>query len=234
MKFNKVSLKILSIIIFIFGLSPVVVVAQDQVDENDIVDMVERNVIPTIQRTEVSGIPYVTDDFTNGSFEVYSGRYANAQYMNFNIYESRLEYKSGNQTYGVDLGNIRQFKLEVSGAERVFKRGFDSRRLDGDEFVEVAAEGPLTFLIKHEVSFSEDASSSYGSATKQASYSHNQRYYFKEGDEVSNLRRLNERRVLRYFDGNETIESYIETNGLDLSNPEHVARAVKKFNEVTM
>lgn len=234
MKSNKLNLVILSVLMITIGVTPASVLAQDQVDENDIVDMVERNVVPTIKKTEISGTPYVTDDFTSGSFEVYSGRYANAEYMNFNIYEERLEYRSGNQTYGVDLANIRQFKLSVDGTERLYKRGYDSRRLDGDEFVEVAAEGPLTFLIKYEVNFNENASSGYGSATKQASFSKNERYYFKEGDKVSNVRRLNERRVMRYFEGSNTIETFIDQNNLDLSNPRDVAKAVAKFNELNM
>jgi hypothetical protein len=225
--------KILSITLTLLLIAlPASLTAQDRVDENDIVDMVERNVVPTIQKTEVSGSPYVTEDFTNGSFEVFSGRYADAEYMNFNIYENRLEYRSGNQTYGVDLANIRQFNLKVNGEEMLFKRGFESKRLDGDDFVEVAADGALSFLIKHEVNFSENVSSGYGSATKQASYSHNERYYFKEGDDVSYERKLNNRRVMRYFDGNKEVESYIEERGLDMSNPADVAMAVSKFNEV--
>lgn len=211
---------------------PAKMAAQDRVDENDIADMVERNVVPTIQKTEVSGSPYISEDFTNGSFEVFSGRYANAEYMNFNIYENRLEYKSGDQTYGVEMSNIRQFTLEQNGKEKLFKRGFDSKRLDGDEFVEVAAEGSLSFLIKHEVNYSENVSSGYGSATKQASYSHNERYYFKQGDEVSYERKLNNRRVMRYFDGNKKVERFIKDNSLDMSNPADVAMAVRKFNEV--
>lgn len=220
-----------TLVILIIGFS-FSVTAQDRVNENDIDDMVQRNVIPTIKKTEISGSPYILDEFTKGSFEVYSGRYADALYMNFNIYESRLEYKTGNQTYGVELSNIRQFKLEVDGKERLFKRGFDSRRLDGNEFVEVAAEGPLTFLIKHEVSYNENASSSYGSATQQASFSRNERYYFKKGEEVLDIRRLNKRRVMRYFNGNNEVERYIDENGLDMSNPSDVAKAVSKFNEL--
>lgn len=220
-----------TLVILIIGFS-FSVTAQDRVNENDIDDMVQRNVIPTIKKTEISGSPYILDEFTKGSFEVYSGRYADGLYMNFNIYESRLEYKTGNQTYGVELSNIRQFKLEVDGKERLFKRGFDSRRLDGNEFVEVAAEGPLTFLIKHEVSYNENASSSYGSATQQASFSRNERYYFKKGEEVSDIRRLNKRRVMRYFNGNNEVERYIDENGLDMSNPSDVAKAVSKFNEL--
>lgn len=227
------TLKNLSLILTIILIAfPASMAAQDRVDENDIADMVERNVVPTIRKTEVSGSPYMSDEFTKGSFEVFSGRYANAEYMNYNIYENRLEYMSGDQTYGVDMSNIRQFKLEDNGKEKLFRRGFDAKRLDGDEFVEVAADGSLSFLIKHEVNYSENVSSGYGSATKQASYSHNERYYFKHGDDVSYERKLNNRRVMRYFDGNKEVERFIKDNGLDMSNPADVAMAVNKFNEL--
>lgn len=229
MKTHKILSITLALVLMALSAS---ITAQDRVDENDIVDMIERNVVPTIQKTEVSGSPYITEDFTNGSFEVFSGRYADAEYMNFNIYENRIEYISGDRTYGVDMSNIRQFKLEVSGKEKLFRRGFDSKRLDGNEFVEVAADGALSFLIKHEVNFSENVSSGYGSATKQASYTHNERYYFKHGDDVSYERKLNNRRVMRYFDGNKEVERFIKDNGLDMSEPADVAKAVSKFNEV--
>lgn len=222
----------ISLIVLLMVL-PAFVAAQNRIDENDIKDMVSRNVIPTIQKTEVSGSPYVSEDFTNGSFELYSGSYASGLNMNYNIYEQRIEYISDNETYAISPGNIKQFTLRIDGEERTFKRGFESRRLQGDEFVEVAAEGPLTFLIKHEVSFNENASSSYSTATKQASYSKNERYYFKRGDEVSSIRRLNNRRVMRYFEGNKEVENYIVQNDLDMSEPDDVAKAVRKYNELS-
>lgn len=229
---KKVKKLSIALILLLMTLPAYVAAQNDRIDENDIKDMVSRNVIPTIQKTEVSGSPYASEDFTEGSFELYSGRYASGLYMNYNIYEERIEYISGSDTYAVDPANIREFTLKIDGKERTFKRGFESRRLDGDEFVEVAAEGPLSFLIKHEVSFDEDTGAGYGSATKQASYSKNERYYFKKDDEVSNVRRLNNRRVMRYFNGNNEIERFIDQNDLDMSEPDDVAKAVRKFNEL--
>lgn len=227
--FKEISISL----VLLFMIFPAYVASQDRIDENDIKDMVNRNVVPTFQKTEISGSPYVSEDFTEGSFELYSGSYATGLNMNYNLYEERIEYIAGSETYAVDPSNIRQFTLKIDGEEHTFKRGFESRRLEGDKFVEVAAEGPVTFLIKHEVSFSENASSGYGSATKQASYSKNERYYFKKGDEVSNVRRLNNRRVMRYFGSNKKeVETFVKQNDLDMSDPSDVAKAVNKFNEL--
>lgn len=224
--------KLLTSFILLILILPSFVAAQDRIDENDIKDMVLRNVIPTIQKTEVSGTPYVSEDFTNGSFELYSGSFASGLNMNYNIYEQRIEYISGSETYAIDPANIKQFTLRIDGIDHSFKRGFESKRLAGDQFVEVAAEGPLTFLIKYEVSFNENVSSSYGSATRQVSYSKNERYYFKYGDEVSSIRKLNKRRVMNYFDGNKIVENFIDQNNLDMSDPDDVAKAIQKYNEL--
>ncbi|MDZ7807924.1 MAG: hypothetical protein U5K71_12535 [Gracilimonas sp.] len=225
--FKKLSISLVLLLMIL----PTYVASQDRIDENDIKDMVNRNVVPTFQKTEVSGSPYVSEDFTEGSFELYSGSYASGLNMNYNLYEEGIEYIAGSETYAVDPANIRQFILKIDGEKRTFKRGFESRRLEGDKFVEVAAEGPVNFLIKHEVSFNENVSSGYGSATKQASYSKNERYYFQKGDEVSNIRRLNNRRVMRYLDGNKEVEKFIDQNDLDMSDPYDVAVAVRKFNK---
>lgn len=224
--------KISIALIFLLMVSPSFTAAQDRIDERQMEDMIERNLIPTIQKTEVSGTPYVSEDFTEGSFELYSGRYATGLEMNYNVYEQRIEYKTDdNETYAIDPSGIRHFTLRINGKDYTFKRGFESKRLDGDEFVKVAAEGPLSFLIKYESNFDENAGTGYGSATKQASYTMSERYYFKRGDEVSNIRRLNKRRVMRYFDGNSEVENFIDQNDLDMSDPKDVAIAVRKYNE---
>lgn len=205
---------------------------QDRIDENDIKDMVQRNIVPTVKKTEVKGSPYFSEDFTKGSFELYSGRFASDLNMNYNIYEKRIEYKTNNNTYAIDPAGIRQFTLTWNDHVYTFKRGFESRRLSGDEFVEVVEEGVITFLIKHEVSFNENSSSSYGSATKNASYTRNERYYFLNEDEISYQRKINHRRVMRNFNGDKSTERFIQKNNLDMSNPEDVAKAVRRFNEL--
>lgn len=232
MKFKKMK-TILTVSLITMLFTPMGIIAQDRIDENDIKDMVRRNIVPTIQKTEVSGTPYYSEDFTNGSFELYSGRYAEGLTMNYNIYERRIEYRSNGNTYAIDPSGIRHFTLENNGQNITFKKGYESRRLDGDEFVEVMAEGAVTFLVKHEVSYNEGANSGYGSATKQASYSGNERYYFAKDGEVSYERRLNERRVMRYFNGNSEVKTFIQQNNLDLSRPADIARAVNKYNEMT-
>lgn len=206
--------------------------AQDELDETDIRNMIEQNVVPTIQKTEVTGTPYFFEDFTTGSFEMFSGRKTADLTMNFNIYENRVEYRTGGQTFGVEPTNIRHFKLQKEGNTHLFKKGYESRRLDADQFVEVLTEGEVSFLIKHEVSFTEGGgNSSYGSATKQSKYSGNKRYYFQKGDDVIYLRRLNSRRVLRHLDDKKGVKQYVENNDLRMSNPDHIKQVVEYYNK---
>lgn len=206
--------------------------AQDELDRNDMIDMIERNVVPTVQKIEVSGTPYFSENFLKGYFELFNGSRTKELILNYNIYENRLEYRDAGQTYAVSPNSVRHFRIEDNGETYVFKKGFESRRLGADEFVEVATEGAISFLIKHEVSFNENSSSGYGSATKKSAYSKNKRFYFKKNGDVIYLKKLNNRQVLRHFDGNQEVENYIKENNLSMSDPEHLEKAVKKYNSV--
>ena len=206
--------------------------AQSEINENDMRDMVEQQLVPTIQKTEVEGTPYYTEDFTNGSLELYNGNKTEELTMNFNIYENRVEYQYNGNTYAVSSAGVRHFNLTTNGEDKLFKKGFESRRLDANEFVEVVVEGPISFLIKHEVNFTENSGGGYGSATQKSTYSKNERYYLQKNGETIYLRRPNNRRVSRHFDGNKEVEAYIEEQNLDLSEPQDIAKAVTKYNNV--
>ena len=218
-----------SLILMLIGLPAF---AQNIVNTDDIRDMVNYNIVPTFQKTNVEGTPYISDDFTTGSFELYSGAKTEDLTLNYNIYENRVEIYDDGQVYAVATSDIRQFRIEVDGKEHVFKKGFESRRLEPNQFVEVVVEGPMSFLVKHEVNFSENSSSGYGSATKENVYSQNQRYYFQKDGEMHALRRLKSRRIAKYFDGDKQVNAYIKKNNLDLSNPADIAKAVEKYNSI--
>lgn len=207
--------------------------AQTKVTTDDIQEMVSYNLIPTFQTTNVKGNPYIADNFLMGSFELYSGATTENLEMNYNIHENRIEIVDGNQVYAVSADDVKQFVVEMNGEERVYKKGFESRRLDANQFVEVKADGAMSFLIKHEVNYSENSSAGYGSASKEEVYAKNKRYYLKKGGEVHELRRLRHRRVVKHFNDNKQVNNYIKENNLDLSNPDHIEKAVVKYNEIT-
>ncbi|MGN8226344.1 hypothetical protein [Gracilimonas sp. BCB1] len=207
--------------------------AQTNVTTDDIREMVSFNLIPTFQTTNVKGNPYIADNFVTGSFELYSGAKTENLEMNYNIYENRIEIVDGNQVYAVSADDVKEFVVKLNGEERVYRKGFESRRLDANHFVEVKADGAMSFLVKQEVNYSENSSAGYGSASKEEVYSKNKRYYIEKDGEVHELRRLRHRRVVKHFEGNKQVNNYIKENDLDLSNPDHINKAVKKYNEIT-
>ncbi|WP_421774031.1 hypothetical protein [Gracilimonas sp.] len=207
--------------------------AQSNVTTDDIREMVSYNLIPTFQTTNVKGNPYIADNFVMGSFELYSGAKTENLEMNYNIYENRLEIVDGNQVYAVSADDVKEFVVKLNGEERIYRKGFESRRLDANQFVEVKTDGAMSFLVKQEVNYSENSSAGYGSASKEEVYSKSKRYYIEKDGEVHELRRLRHRRVVKHFDGNKQVSTYIKENNLDLSNPDHIKKAVKKYNEIT-
>lgn len=145
--------------------------AQTNVTTDDIREMVSFNLIPTFQTTNVKGNPYIADNFVTGSFELYSGAKTENLEMNYNIYENRIEIVDGNQVYAVSADDVKEFVVKLNGEERVYRKGFESRRLDANHFVEVKADGAMSFLVKQEVNYSENSSAGYGSASKEEVYS---------------------------------------------------------------
>ncbi len=49
---------------------------------------------------------------------------------------------------------------------------------------------------------------------------------------MRSIRRLNNRRGMNYFEGDKKVENFIEQNDLDMSDPDDVAKAVRKYNEL--
>ena len=215
-------------------LTPITSNAQNHSQNDDIASFFSQysgNVIlPSFKKTNIVGTPYFTKDFTKGSLVLYTKGKIDGLSMNFNAYENTIEYKHDDKYYALPSEDIKQFTLIVDGQKYHFKRGYESRKLNAEDFVEVAAEGKVTFLIKHEVSYHQSQNTSYGSTSKENIYRNNNRYYFKKGDSITYLKKLNKRKVLRFFDNSQFLQEFIDSNNLDLSDEKDVKKIVTEYN----
>jgi hypothetical protein len=206
--------------------------SQEEITTEDLRNIVRHDVIEGVQATEVIGSPYLFDDFEEGMITLVDGKNTANLQLNFNIYENRVEFADQGSIIAVNNEMVDKFIFNNSGSEMVFAKGFDSRRLNDSDFVQVIGDGPVKFLKKYEVSFQENVAT-YGTATQKDEYISNERYYIHEDGETSRLRNLSERQLLRTLnDHQDELESFIDENSLDIEKLDHLAKLIQYYNEI--
>jgi hypothetical protein len=203
---------------------------EGEIDRNDLNDLATSSVVPKKTNTETIGNPYIFDRYIQGTITLANGSKTDVLYMNFNVHENRLEYQDNDQIMAIDFGRVTSFEFYDMDKIRLFKKGYSSKGLEPNEFVEVYGSGKASLLIKHEVSLQENMPS-YGTATETEEYIDDEVYYIHNDGETSKLRRLKERFVLRELDNTKPVEKYIDQLNLDLSNVDHVAQFINFYNK---
>lgn len=206
--------------------------SQEKLTTEDLRDIVRFNVIQEAQSTEVIGSPYLFEDFEEGSITLADGKNTANLQLNFNIYENRVEFADAGSIIAVDNNMVDKFVFKSSSNEMTFAKGFDSRRLDNTDFVQVLVDGPVKLLKKYEVSFQENVAT-YGTATQKDEYISDERFFIHEDGETNRLRNLSERQVLKTLNNHQDeMESFINENNIDTENTEHLARLILHYNEI--
>lgn len=224
------------VINLLFLFAPFIAIGQGsaaEISKEDLQEMVRNNTVPEIRKTETTGSPYLFESFSNGVVTLENGRNTEPILMNYNIYENRVDYSDGENIFAIYGENIGKFSFSGNSVSAVFKKGFNSRRLDENEFVEVLVGGDAKLLLKHEVSFQENIAT-YGTATQKDEYLYNQRFYVHEAGNTKEIRRLRERNILRSIDSNrEAMEQYVKASQLDLRNQQDVIEFFRHYNRLS-
>lgn len=206
--------------------------SQEDITSEDLRNIVRHNVIEGVQKTEVIGSPYLFEDFEDGTITLVDGKNTANLQLNFNIYENRVEFSDAESIIAVDNRMVDRFAFNNTGNGMEFAKGFDSRRLDNTDFVQVLVDGPVMLLKKYEVSFQENVAT-YGTATQKDEYISNERYYIHEDGETRYLRNLSERQILRTLNNHrDELETYISENNIDTENTDHLARLLRHYQEI--
>jgi len=206
--------------------------AQEEITPEDLRDLVRHDVIEGVQKTEVIGSPYLFEDFEGGTITLVDGKNTANLQLNFNIYENRVEFSEAGSIIAVDNKMVDRFAFNSTGNVMEFAKGYNSRRLNNTDFVQVLVDGPVQLLKKYEVSFQENIAT-YGTATQKDEYISNERYYIHEDGETSHLRNLSERLVLRTLnDHRDELETYIGENDIDTENTDHLVRLLRHYQEI--
>jgi len=206
--------------------------SQEEITSEDLRNLVRYDMIEAVQATETIGSPYLFEDFKEGVITLVDGKNTANLQLNFNIHENRVEFSDAGGIIAVDNEMVERFVFDNAANKMVFSKGFDSRRLNNSDFVQILVDGPVKVLKKYEVSFQENIAS-YGTATQKDEYISNQRYYIHEDGETKRIRSLSERQVLKTLNGHQDeLKSYINENNLNIENTEHLTRVIRYYNEI--
>ncbi|HLR90264.1 MAG TPA: hypothetical protein VK040_04860 [Balneolaceae bacterium] len=232
-------IKAILFFLLIMGLTvvliPVTLLAQveneAEISPNEMRSLLQANKIPTHRAVNTIGSPFLNEEFHEGSVFLENGRVTRNVPIRYNTHEQRIDFLHGNEIFSVGLEKLNSFEFHMEGKRYRFSRGFEASGLTADDFVEVAADGAATFLVRHHTSLFQD-SATYGVATQEDKYVSSEIFYIKAGEEGFNrIRRPNRRRVIRNFpDHREELEQYGENNRLDYSSRTDVARLTAWYN----
>src|SRR6056297_2881467 len=130
--------------------------SQEEITSEDLRNLVRHDVIEGVQTTEVIGSPYLFEDFEVGTITLVDGKNTANLQLNFNIYENRVEFSEAGSIIAVDNKMVDRFAFNSTGNVMEFAKGYNSRRLNNTDFVQVLVDGPVQLLKKYEVSFQEN------------------------------------------------------------------------------
>lgn len=206
----------------------------NEVTKEELWDLLNRNpVVVTRQQAEVTGTPYLFDDFSTGKVTLLNGRETEELSMNYNIHENRIEYSDGSTLFAIPFDGMQEFTFSLPGEIMTFKKGYSTRGLNEDEFVLVLSEGNATALFKYEKNL-QQAMASYGTAVRQDEYIDNQTLYIHTDDETSRIRRINERNLLRALDSHrDEMRQFLNSNAIDLTSPNDLKRFFDHYNRIS-
>lgn len=233
----KIIFTSITAILLLLAFNPQNALSQTQNEANitssDMRNMLDSNQIPLHRAVNVEGSPYLFEEFYEGIVNLNNGHTTRPLQIRYNSHTHSIDFMSGDLAFNVTGDQVNSFHFTANGMEYKFAKGYDARGISENDIVEVAAEGEATFIIRHNTSFFEDASS-YGQATQEDRYVTSEVFYLKVGnDGLNRIRRPNERRVMRNFDRFEDeLEQYADQNNIDFANREDVTRLVRYYNSL--
>jgi len=195
----------------------------------------ESVIIPLNNYNDIKGSPYYMEDFAEGVITFKNGKSSNPMQLRFNTLDDNFQFKDGKEIFSIDSEVVKEVTLSASNGDITFKKGFDSRRLNQDNFVLILADGPAKFIVKYSTDIREN-STNYGSTTSGSGgeFVTSETYYVKFGDrDTERVRSLNERRVMREFPTHrDEVETFANNNRIDFGDPNDVAKLFNYYNSL--
>lgn len=180
---------------------------------------------------DAEGSPYLFNEFLTGSLTFMNGRTVENVSLRFNIHEENIQFRNDGAVFVVGKEIISKIEMEGQNEVITLVKGFESRQLDKDNFVEIAVDGNAKLLVKYDTILRQD-NAAYGASANTSEFTTSETYYVKFGDaDTERLRRLNNRRVMRVFpDHEDELEQFVDSRNLQLDDFDNVVALFKYYN----
>ncbi|WP_443943688.1 hypothetical protein ACJVDH_12245 [Pedobacter sp. AW1-32] len=189
--------------------------------------------IKTNTYENISGSPYLFENWIKGTVTTLSGKKYNISDLKMDLIANKLLFKDSVNEVLSFSENITSFALQPDESDSktlIFKTGFSgSKGLRASDFVQVLTEGKTTLLKKTNKIVSE--SRAYNSSTVDKSITTSIVYYFVNEDKENILLVLNKKNFAQNFSSHQDkIEAFLKDNKVNLKDEDDLIKIVTYYN----
>jgi hypothetical protein len=181
--------------------------------------------------SELSGSPYLTNDWTKGSIILGDGKVVENLDIKFDQFTDAILYKNDNGEELEVAEPVKEFKVKIKNIDRLFRAGFKPVGSNTEtNFYEVLVDGSLKFLkrFKKEIMTTRDynATSDTKTVTEKISY-----YIVKDNQPILVLK--NEKAILEAIGEKENeLNDFIKQNKLKLKDEGDIIKIIEQYNKL--
>jgi hypothetical protein len=184
--------------------------------------------LQTTSRTDISGSPYMFDEFQKGQLITQGGRSLSNVAIRYDIVSQSVEYLTDNQVYDI-TDSVAQFQYIDSTSE---KNKFLKLKPAGAKasFYKVIVPGKYALLKKFEISITSDEDWFTKKISKK--YVKKEDFYLLEGGKVSKLG-TSKKAITALFKDNADLKAVVNSDNVDARSENSLVSFFQKINSLS-
>ncbi len=206
-------------------------------------EMTEMNIMnpaPQLLRTKsaiaygTTGSPYVFDDFKKGNIFYTNKLRVNGKQLNYDCYNDRWEYSSGNSVYLLNSSQIDYFEIFPGQDKTVLFKQVFIEKLKKQVSLQVLYNNNSTLYKRYFKEFREaDYGGAYSQDRRYDEYHDRQSYYLKTVDNELQMLRTKKKSILEILeDKREELEKFIKKENPDLKTDEGLVQLIRFYDSL--
>jgi hypothetical protein len=180
---------------------------------------------------DVTGSPYMYEDWINGSVKLKSGKSYNVL-LKYNLLDDALIYKNSKDEVMEFVDDVKEFTLsQADGTSENFRNGFSNIQGWNDKsYFKVLSEGNSTLLKKERITIQETTDYNAGMARKN--YAKSDTYYLVSNTGSTQLK-INKKAILsRFSTRQKEMTDYMASNSIDIKNDGDLSKLFNYYNSL--
>ncbi|HVZ97395.1 MAG TPA: hypothetical protein VG847_11000 [Chitinophagaceae bacterium] len=179
---------------------------------------------------DISGNPYLFDDWRSGEVTLKNGENYKIAKMNFDASQNKFIYVAGDSIYEF-LNNIREVKIYGNAdakADMIFRTDINPNAAN---YVQVIAKGKITIFCDY-IKKPEGENYSNGIVKETRKYMLHKNYYYISNDSAIPLKFTSSELLALSSDKGDLVNSYIKSNHLKVKREDDFINAVQYYNSL--